>query len=108
MNSAASQSSSNEMDVTFLDTTGDGVPDTLIARRVVELDPLSGRPGRLRGVVETTALDIGIDGLPKQIHIRETVLSSTIAGTDDVVSTVEFDVDPRDTEIVHTMLTQSA
>lgn len=95
---------SESTEVTFLDTTGDGIPDGVITRRLIDLDPLVGRAGRLRGIVETTALDIGIDGVPKELRIRETVLGSRPVGADEILSTVEFEVDPRDAEIVQVVL----
>ena len=72
MNTRSSESTPVEVETTYLDLDGDGVPDAVQTVEAIPVDRTGDGVTDAVGVVEEIASDIGDDGVPEHIDVVET------------------------------------
>jgi hypothetical protein len=80
----------------YIDTTGNGSPDGFVAVQVSQVGWPDPDGTVVQRVVETSATGIDLDGIPRHIHIRERVVSSSAGGAETELAVHDLDIEPDD------------
>jgi hypothetical protein len=80
----------------YVDTTGNGSPDGFVAVHVEQVGGPDPDGTVVRRVVETSATGIDLDGVPRHIHVRERVVSSSATGAHTELAVHDLDIEPDD------------